>query len=269
MSDIPTTESPALEHELRNGTLWLWLNRPAINNAFDDRLIAQLTVALEQAAADDSVRAVVLGGRGKHFSAGADFHWMQRMVDLDHAGNVADALALARLMRTLHALPKPTIALVQGAAYGGALGLVCACDIALAADNATFCLSEVKLGLIPAVISPYVVAAMGTRQAARWFLTAEAFDAVRAREIGVVHDVVAASELQQGAEKLLATLLGNGPQAVLAAKRLIRDVAGRAIDDGLLQLTAERIAAIRVGAEGQEGLRAFLEKRTPAWRNSL
>lgn len=255
-----------IDSELHDGVRWLWLDRPAVNNAFDDRVIAQLTAALEAAAADDGVRAVVLGGRGRHFSAGADFHWMQRMVELDHAGNVADAMQLARLMRTLHELPKPTIALVQGAAYGGAVGLACCCDIVLAADNATFCLSEVKLGLIPAVISPYVIAAMGARQATRWFLTAEPFNAQRAQAIGVAHEVVPAAELEARARALLATLRQNGPQAVRAAKQLVRDVSGRAIDNELLQLTAERIAGIRVGAEGQEGLRAFLGKREPSWR---
>lgn len=255
-----------IDSERRDGVQWLWLNRPTVNNAFDDRVIAQLTAALDAAATDDGVRAVVLGGRGRHFSAGADFHWMQRMVELDHAGNVADAMALATLMRTLHELPKPTIGLVQGAAYGGAVGLACCCDIVLAADNASFCLSEVKLGLIPAVISPYVIAAMGARQAARWFLTAEVFDARQAQAIGVAHEVVPVAELATRAEALLATLRNNGPQAVRAAKQLIRDVSGRPINDDLLLLTAGRIAGIRVGAEGQEGLRAFLGKREPAWR---
>lgn len=255
-----------IDSERHDGVLWLWLNRPAVNNAFDDRVIAQLTAALDAAATDDTVRAVVLGGRGKHFSAGADFHWMQRMVELDHAGNVADAMELARLMRTLHELPKPTVALVQGAAYGGAVGLACCCDIVLAADNATFCLSEVKLGLIPAVISPYVIAAMGARQATRWFLTAEVFDARQAQAIGVAHEVVPVDELPARVQALLTALRQNGPQAVRAAKQLIHDVAGQPIDNELMQLTAERIAGIRVGAEGQEGLRAFLGKRPPAWR---
>lgn len=262
------TDEVLIDSERRDGVQWLWLNRPAVNNAFDDRVIAQLTAALEAAAADTQVRALVLGGRGKHFSAGADFHWMQRMVELDHAGNVADAMELARLMRTLHDLPKPTIALVQGAAYGGAVGLACCCDIVLAADNATFCLSEVKLGLIPAVISPYVIAAMGARQATRWFLSAEVFDARQAQAIGVAHEVVAAADLPARADALLALLRQNGPEAVRAAKLLIQDVAGRPIDNELMQLTAERIAGIRVGAEGQEGLRAFLGKRPPAWRTS-
>lgn len=255
-----------IDSERHDGVLWLWLNRPAVNNAFDDRVIAQLTAALDAAATDDTVRAVVIGGRGKHFSAGADFHWMQRMVELDHAGNVADAMELARLMRTLHGLPKPTVALVQGAAYGGAVGLACCCDIVLAADNATFCLSEVKLGLIPAVISPYVIAAMGARQATRWFLTAEVFDARQAQAIGVAHEVVPVDELPARAQAMLAALRQNGPQAVRAAKQLIHNVVGQPIDNELMQLTAERIAGIRVGAEGQEGLRAFLGKRPPAWR---
>lgn len=259
-------EHDLIETETRNGVRWLWLNRPQLNNAFDDRVIVALLAAIDDAGRDVAVRSLVLAGRGKHFSAGADFNWMQRMVNLSLGDNTADALQLAALMRRLHEFPKPTVVAVNGAAYGGALGLICACDIAIAADNATFCLSEVKLGLIPAVISPYVITAMGRRQAARWMMTAEAFNAATAKAINVVHEVVAPDALNDTAQAMAASLNNNGPQALGEAKRLVRDVAGRRIDDELMTLTAERIAGIRVGAEGQEGLRAFLDKREPSWR---
>lgn len=261
-----THREDLVEVELVDGACFLWLNRPQLGNAFDDRVIKRLSDEIAAAARDDRVSTLVLGGRGRHFSAGADFNWMQRMVELSYDENVEDALQLARLMKQLHDCPKPTIALVQGAAYGGALGLICACDIAYAADNATFCLSEVKLGLIPAVISPYVVAAMGRRQAMRWMLTAEAFGAPRAKEMGVVHEVMMAERLVDSARELTAHLRRNGPRALGEVKRLLRDIAGRRIDDELATLTAERIARIRVNPEGQEGLRAFLEKRDPSWR---
>lgn len=264
MSAAPETN--LVETETRDGVRWLWLNRPQLGNAFDDRVIAGLLAEIANAAQDPAVRSLVLAGRGKHFSAGADFNWMQRMVELSLGENTADALQLAKLMRALYECPKPTLAAVNGAAFGGALGLICACDLAVAADNATFCLSEVKLGLIPAVISPYVIAAMGRRQASRWMLTAETFNAATAQNIGVVHEVVAPDALHATAQKMAGALKANGPQALGEVKRLIRDVAGQPIDDALMTLTAERIARIRVGSEGQEGLRAFLGKREPLWR---
>lgn len=260
------TEPDLVEVEQRGSARWLWLNRPALGNAFDDRVIKRLSDEITQATRANDVRLLVLAGRGKHFSAGADFNWMQRMVELSLEENVEDALQLARLMRQLYDCPKPTIAVVNGAAYGGALGLICACDLAIAADNATFCLSEVRLGLIPAVISPYVTAAMGRRQAMRWMLTAETFNADTAARLGVVHETVPAERLHATAEQWLQGLLRNGPHALLEVKRLLRDVAGRPVDNELAALTAERIARIRVGPEGQEGLRAFLGKREPAWR---
>lgn len=262
-----TTAAPLIEIETRDGVRWLWLNRPQLGNAFDDSVIAELGAAIAAAANDARVRSLVLAGRGKHFSAGADFHWMQRMVELPLAENTADAMQLAGLMRALHECPKPTIAAVNGAAYGGALGLICACDIAVAADNATFCLSEAKLGLVPAVISPYVVAAMGRRQAARWMLTAAPFNAGTARDIDVVHEVVAPDALYSHVQASAVALNQNGPQALGEVKRLLRDISGRRIDNELVALTAERIAHIRVGSEGQEGLRAFLAKREPSWRH--
>lgn len=261
-----TTAGLVIETSNQDGVRWLWLNRPQLGNAFDDHVIRELTRALAAAAEDNTVRCIVLAGRGKHFSAGADFNWMQRMVELPLAENTADAMQLASLMRAINECPKPTIAAVNGAAFGGALGLICACDIAVAADNATFCLSEVKLGLIPAVISPYVVAAMGRRQASRWMLTAAPFNAATARDIDVVHEVVPADDLHTRVQAIAVALNQNGPQALGECKRLIRDVSSRPLDNELVALTANRIAHIRVGAEGQEGLRAFLQKREPAWR---
>jgi methylglutaconyl-CoA hydratase len=253
--------------ETKNGVRWLWLNRPELGNAFDDRVIKRLSDEIVQAVNANDVRMLVLSGRGKHFSAGADFNWMQRMVNLSFEENTEDALQLARLMRQIHDCPKPTIAAVSGAAYGGALGLICACDLAIAATNSAFCLSEVKLGLIPAVISPYVIAAMGRRAAMRYMLTAEVFNAPTARELNVVHEIVEPDALYATVESWAATLGKNGPRALAEVKKLVRDVSGRRIDDDLAELTAERIARIRVSPEGQEGLRAFLEKRTPHWRS--
>jgi methylglutaconyl-CoA hydratase len=263
---MPHRKHQFVETETRDGVRWLWLNRPELGNAFDDRVIKQLSDHIAQAVHANDVRMIVLGGRGKHFSAGADFNWMQRMVDLSFEENTEDALQLARLMRQLNDCPKPTIAAVNGAAYGGALGLICACDLAIAASNATFCLSEVKLGLIPAVISPFVINAMGRRNAMRYMLTAEVFDAATARDIDVVHDIVEPDSLHATVESWAATLAKNGPRALVEVKKLIRDVHGRHIDDDLSEMTAERIARIRVSPEGQEGLRAFLDKRPPAWR---
>ncbi|MFZ5755555.1 MAG: enoyl-CoA hydratase/isomerase family protein [Pseudomonadota bacterium] len=260
------SETELVQVETRDGVRWLWLNRPSLGNAFDDRVIKQLSDELTQATKANDVRVIVLAGRGKHFSAGADFNWMQRMVDLSFEENVEDALQLARLMRQIHDCPKPTIAAVNGAAYGGALGLICACDLAYAASSATFSLSEVKLGLIPAVISPYVISAMGRRQAMRWMLTAEVFNATTAGELNVVHELVDGKALISHVQHVATALNRNGPRALGEVKRLIRDIAGRRIDDEIAELTAERIARIRVSPEGQEGLRAFLEKRDPVWR---
>ena len=247
------------------GRAAITLNRPEIHNAFDDSLIARLTAELKQLETDPQVRVVLLAASGKSFSAGADLNWMRRMADYSRAENLADARGLAELMHTLDGLSKPTIALVQGAAYGGGVGLVAACDIVLATSTACFCLSEVKLGLIPAVISPYVIAAIGARHARRYFLTAERFDAAEGRRLGLVHEVVEAEDLQPRAEALSRTLLSNGPNALAAAKRLVADVAVAAPDDNLFADTAERIAELRASAEGREGLSAFFEKRPPSW----
>ncbi len=244
----------------------LTLNRPEVHNAFDDALIAQLTAALLSLEADRRVRAVVLAAAGKSFSAGADLAWMQRMAGYSEAENLADARALAGLMSTLDRLAKPTVALVQGAAFGGGVGLVACCDIAIASEAASFSLSEVKLGLIPAVISPYVVAAMGPGAARRFILTAERFSARQALTLGLVHEVVPADRLEETGQKVLDHLTQGGPRAQADAKDLVLSLAGRPIDRALVEETAERIARIRVGEEAREGLAAFLEKRKAEWQ---
>lgn len=255
-----------LTHIDAQGVATLTMNRPELHNAFDDRLIADLTVALRRLDADKQVRVVLLAGSGRSFSAGADLNWMRRMADYSREENLSDATLLAGLMQTLNALSKPTIALVQGAAYGGGVGLVACCDLAIATERATFCLSEVKLGLMPAVISPYVVAAMGPRVCRRYFLTAEPFNAGEALRLGLVHEVVEddASLGVRGTE-LAGLLVKNGPGAMAAAKTLIAAVAGRFPDEELIADTAGRIADQRASAEGREGVSAFLEKRTPGW----
>jgi methylglutaconyl-CoA hydratase len=228
-------------------------------------LIAELTTALQRLAADTGVRAVVLAAHGKSFSAGADLNWMRRMAGYSEAENFQDAMALAELLRTLDGLAKPTIAKVQGAAYGGGVGLVACCDIAIAAETATFRLSEVALGLIPAVISPYLVNAIGERQARRYFLTAERFTAQNAQRIGLVHEVVSPEALDDTVADRLKILAGNGPAAMAAAKTLARAVSRGPLDAAMVEDTARRIAAVRASAEGREGITAFLDKRRPAW----
>ena len=247
------------------GVARLTLKRPEVHNAFNDEFIAELTAALKRLEGDPKVRAVLLAAEGKSFSAGADLNWMKRMAGYSEEENRADARGLAGLMRTLNDLAKPTIALVQGAAYGGGVGLVACCDIAIATTRAGFCLSEVKLGLIPAVISPYVIAAIGARAARRYFVTAERFDAEAALRLGLVQEVVAPEELEAAGRRVLDALLAGGPEAQADAKRLVRDIAGRPIDDALVEETAKRIAEVRVGDEAREGVSAFLEKRPPAW----
>lgn len=243
----------------------LRLNRPELHNAFDAMLIAALTGALESVAEDNSVRVVVLEGEGPSFSAGADLNWMRGMAAASEADNRTDSLALARLMRTLDELPKPTIARVQGAAFGGGVGLVACCDIAIASAEAKFGLTESKLGLLPAVISPYVIEAIGAREARRWFATAEIFDAPTAQRIGLLHDVVPAAELDAAVQRQADLLLKAGPIASAQAKALVRRVAGESNRDRLDADNAALIARLRVSDEGQEGLGAFLDKRRPRW----
>lgn len=247
------------------GRATLSLNRPELHNAFDDSLIAALTEELRCLEKDPAVRTVFLAGEGKSFSAGANLAWMRRMADYTEEENRVDALALAELMRTLDTLAKPTIAMVQGAAFGGGVGLVACCDIALAVPSALFCLSEVRLGLIPAVISPYVVAAIGPRAARRYFLTAERFDADEACRVGLVHEVVSEGMLEKRARQVSDKILENGPTAMAEAKALAASVARGPLDKEMIADTADRIARIRASAEGREGLSAFLEKRQPSW----
>lgn len=251
---------------LRDGQVArLRLNRPELHNAFDAVLIAALTGALEAIANDDSVRVVVLEGEGTSFSAGADLNWMRGMAAASEAENRDDALALARLMRALDELPRPTIARVHGAAFGGGVGLVACCDIAIASTEAKFGLTESRLGLLPAVISPYVIEAIGPRQARRWFATAEMFDAATALQVGLLHQVVPGADLDAAVERQVDLLLKAGPVAAASAKALVRRVAGQHYRDRLDADNAALIARLRVSDEGQEGLGAFLDKRKPRW----
>jgi methylglutaconyl-CoA hydratase len=243
----------------------LRLDRPDVHNAFDAGLIGDLTSALQAIGADDGVRVVVLEGAGTSFSAGADLQWMRGMASASEAENRDDALALARLMRTLDGLPKPTIARVHGAAFGGGVGLVACCDIAIGVPGAKFGLTESRLGLLPAVISPYVVQAIGARQARRWFATAEIFDAAEALRIGLLHQVVAADQLDAAVLRQVDLLAKAGPVATASAKSLVRDIAKAGDPTQVDEANADLIARLRVSPEGQEGIAAFLEKRKPAW----
>jgi len=247
------------------GVAWVALNNAERHNAFNDETIAELTAAFDNLGGRGDVRVMVLSSAGKSFSAGADLAWMQRMADYSRAENLQDARLLAAMFSTLDALPMVTIARVQGAAIGGGVGLVSCCDLAVASTRASFCLSEVRIGLIPATISPYVIRAIGERAAGRYFTTAERFSAERARELGLVSEVVAEGELDRAVAALVEGLLGNSPAAVRAAKQLVRDIGGRAVEPDLVEDTCERIAAIRVSPEGQDGLQAFLHKRQPGW----
>ena len=247
------------------GVARIILNRPDIHNAFDDALIADLTAKIETLDADPAVRVVILTGAGKSFSAGADLNWMKRMAGYSHGENLEDSRALAKLMKVLNFTSKPTIALVNGAAFGGGVGLAACCDIVIASDRASFCLSEVKLGLIPAVISPYVVEAIGVNQARRYFLTAERFDAQTAKNIGLVHEVIPGDQLTARGDEMATILLANGPKAMHAAKDLIYAVANTPISDAVIDDTAQRIADQRASDEGREGVSAFLEKRPANW----
>ena len=249
------------------GVATVTLDRPDKHNAFDDDVISALKDRFVDLAANRTVRVVILASTGKSFSAGADLNWMRRMAEYDFGHNMRDAEQLAGMLKALADLPQPTIARVQGAAYGGAVGLVSCCDIAIAGERASFCLSEVKIGLVPATISPYVIRAMGERAARRYFMTAERFDAARAAELGLVSEVVAQETLDAKVEELIEAILGNGPEAVLSAKDLVQSIAGRTIDAELIEDTCARIAHIRVSTEGQEGLSAFLNKRKPNWQD--
>ena len=261
------TEQTIRTHIDARGVARVTMSRPDKHNAFDDGVIAELTLAFQTLAENPAVRAMILEAEGKSFSAGADLGWMQRMASYSFDENLRDANALANMLKTLNSMPFPTIARVQGAAFGGAVGLVSCCDMAVAAPKASFCLSEVKIGLIPATISPYVIAAIGQRASRRYFMTAERFSAETAAHLGLVSELVDADALDSRIEELVDTLLANSPAAIKAAKRLVFDVENRVLTDELIADTSERIATIRVSAEGQEGLNAFLEKRPASWIN--
>ena len=241
------------------------LTQPEVRNAFSDEVIADITAAFLEVGARPDVRVVVLAAEGPAFCAGANLNWMRRMADYTRDENLADAGKLADMLRVIFECPKPTIARVQGDVYAGGMGLVAACDMAVSVDTAGFCLSEVKLGLIPATISPYVIRAMGARAAHRYFLTAERFDAAEALRIGFVHEVVAADQLDAKVDDIVKALVSASPNAVRACKQLVQDVAQQQIDAQLIAATVEGIADIRASEEGREGVQSFLQKRKPAW----
>ncbi len=247
------------------GVATLTLNRPEVRNAFNDEVIVELTAAFLALSDRDDVRAVVLAANGSAFCAGADLNWMKRMATYTREENLADGRGLARMLEVIYTCPKPTVARIQGDVYAGGMGLVAACDMAVAAEGAHFCLSEVKIGLIPATISPYVIRAMGSRAAHRWFLTAERFSAAQAHGMGLVHEVVPVDQLDAQLQVITGALVAAGPDAMRACKRLLHEVGGREITPGLIDRTVEGIADIRASQEGREGIRAFLEKRKPAW----
>ncbi|MFO1425078.1 MAG: enoyl-CoA hydratase/isomerase family protein [Candidatus Competibacteraceae bacterium] len=254
-----------LEIDRETSVATIWMNRPDRHNAFDEILIDELTIACQALGTDDSVRVLVLAGRGKSFSAGADLNWMKRAASHTVERNLADARQLAAMLRTLAELRKPTVARVHGAALGGGMGLAAACDLCIASTAASFATSEVRFGLIPATIGPYVLRAIGARQAARYFLTAERLDAHRAWELGLVHELTEPDALDARVQDIVTALLAGGPHAQAGAKDLIRAVANRPVDDALVEDTAQRIAHIRATPEAREGLGAFLEKRPPNW----
>ena len=254
-----------VEIETSAGVASVTLNRAEVRNAFNDEVISQVTAAFKQLGARDDVRCIVLAARGTAFCAGADLNWMRSMADYTREQNLEDATRLAHMMRTLYECPKPTIARIQGDVYAGGTGLVAACDIAVSVDTAHFCLSEVKLGLLPSTISPYVIRAMGARAAQRYFLTAERFSAAEALRIGFVHAVVSADALDAKVAELAQALVNAGPAAVKGCKKLLQDVAGHAITPELVAMTVASIADVRVSPEGREGLQSFLQKRKPNW----
>lgn len=247
------------------GVARLTMNRPDVRNAFNEALIGAIAETMENLSADNLVRAIVVTGAGKAFSAGADLDWMKRAAAFSEGENKADARRLANMLHSIYASPKPTIALVNGPALGGGVGIASACDVVIAADDAIFGLTEVRLGIIPAVISPFVIRAIGERQARRYFLSGERFDAETARRIGLVHMAAHAAQLEATLEGVVESLLASGPKAVGEAKDLIRAVANRPITDEIMDDTAARIARLRASPEGQEGLAAFLEKRKARW----
>jgi methylglutaconyl-CoA hydratase len=248
-----------------DGNATLVLNRPEVHNAFDPEMVETLTAELKRLEASDAVRAIVIAGAGRNFCAGADIEQMRRSAKASREQNLENARATSLMLQTLHGLAKPTIACVRGAARGGGVGLACACDIAIGERGATFRLSEVKLGIIPAMISPFVIGAIGPRQAHRYMISGEELDAAEAYRIGLLHDICEEPELDERIGRMLAQICSSGPHAIAAIKKLIPEVAGATIDDQLMESVSQRISAIRATAEAQEGLTAFLEKRKTAW----
>ncbi|MDP1980151.1 enoyl-CoA hydratase/isomerase family protein [Undibacterium sp.] len=251
--------------ETTNQLATVTLIRPEVRNAFNETTIAEITEVFRNLDKDASIRAIVLAANGPAFCAGADLNWMKKMADYTHEENLVDAGQLAEMLHTIYSCSKPVVAKVQGDCYAGGMGLVAACDIAVSVDTANFCLSEVKLGLIPATISPYVIKAMGESAARRYFITAERFSAAEAYRTGFLHEVVAAEALDAKVAEIVKALSSNSPNAVKQAKRLVQDVASRELTPALIAATVEGIAQMRASDEGREGVRSFLEKRKPNW----
>jgi methylglutaconyl-CoA hydratase len=259
------TRFETIEVSLARRVATVRLNRPKVRNAFNETMISELTRAFADLGTNDAVRAVVLAANGPVFSAGADLDWMRRMSAFSHEENLADARRLAQMLRTIYECEKPCIACVHGDAYAGGMGLVAACDVTIASTQAEFCLTEVRLGLVPATIAPYVIRAMGEQHARRYFITAEKFGAAEAHRIGLVHELAAPADLDAAVGRTLAALMAASPAAVSESKRLLREIAGRGVDDELLADTAQRIARLRASDDGREGVRSFLDKRKPRW----
>lgn len=257
--------SATLKITVSQGRATVTLNRPDVRNAFSDEVVAEITQAFTELGVREEVRCIVLAAEGEAFCAGADLNWMRRMADFSREENLADAAKLAQMLRTIAECPKPTVARIQGDVYAGGVGLVAACDMAVSVDSAYYCLSEVRLGLVPATISPYVIRAMGVRAAQRYFLTAERFSAQEAHRMGLVHEVVSADRLDEAVGMITAALAANSPHAVKVCKQLIHDVAARPISQALIEQTVTQIADIRTSAQGREGVQSFLARRKPSW----
>jgi len=257
-----------VQTEIKDGVGYITMNRPEVHNAFNENMIIDLNTAFVEMGVNTEVRIVVLRGEGKSFCAGGDLNWMRKSADYDYDSNVADAMELGWLLKTINTLPKPVIALVHGNAFGGGVGLSACCDIVIAAEGTRFCLSEVRIGLIPSIIAPYVLAAIGERQSRRYFLTAERFDAAKAQTLGLVHEVVPSAELHAKAEAIITRLKEGAPGAQAMGKSLIQRISQMRIDDDVIQYTATKIAEARARDEGKEGLSAFLNKEEPSWRSA-
>lgn len=255
-------------YEIKSGIVTIALNRPDVHNAFDEGVIADLHAAFDRAAEEKDLRAVVLRGNGKSFCAGGDLNWMKRVAGYTHDENVKDAMALARLLARINTFPHPVIGLVHGSVFGGGVGLAACCDIVIAEEGAEFCLSEVRVGIIPSVIAPYVVAAIGPRQARRYFMTAERIPAAKALDLGLAHELCPQGGLDAALAGVLSSLQAGAPGAQAMGKALILEIAGRPVDEDMMALTALRIAQARASDEGREGLTAFLEKRPPSWTSN-